>query len=175
MTPMATKRLLLATLCESVLQAHAAPLGLADVLHVETRYRRQTEPTAYRADRVRLMGDPCWYLEVLHAGPFTPTVDVSGGRVTQGLHAFRVSVWRQYHESEAYEASSQYLWDQMIHAESDDVPGLLRALRDRPIVGTGDDRVVVYPPEGESDDVIPLDEGGEEAAHYLTMTVQVEG
>lgn len=164
-----TKKALLAAACEAALNAH--PYG---TVKVATRYRRQTERRTSRRDRVALMGDPCFYLEVLRSGPFESTVDVNGGASLQGIDRFQVSLFFAFSDHNDYSKSSQKKFEKLCYAEGD-TPGLLVKLRDTTIVGTGDERCVLYQPENDVEDVVPLDDAATEAAHLLTFSIGIEG
>lgn len=172
---MVNKRQALAAFCQAKLEAHHASLNASQ------RYRRQTEPQASRRERIKVMGDPAYYLEVLDAGPTVMTMEDEHLRYVGGKHRFRVSLWLQYSDHASYALSSQKRFDDMVESTDDDAPGLLHALRTEALGdvtaldsdGETTRRLRFSQPEGDEKDVIPLDESATEVAHYLTFEISI--
>ena len=164
---MVTKLDLLAAFCESTLNAHKSGVK------VHKRYRHQANPGTSRADRIQVMGDPAYYLEVRYSGPFESTVDVKGGEALQGTHRFVVQFIYEYEDDDNYDRSSARTFNEMVHQISDATPGLMIAINTTPVIGSGTDRCVLYHTMNDSQDVIPL--SNRTPAHYWTCEVEVEG
>lgn len=150
----------LASFCETALEA------VRPGLRVETRYRRQTEPNAARRDRIAVMGDPCYYLEIRHAGPTAGSDLRRSGQPGHLGHRFALTLFYQYADAAAYAQSSQATFDALAGA-------LLDSLRQvQSFDGT---TIHVGQPEEDAEDVWPLDERGTEAAHVLTFFIELGG
>ena len=70
---MMDKRQALTDYCTGILQAHQAGLK------AEQRFRRATELKVTRRERVAVMGDPVYYLEVIETGPTERTISDAQG------------------------------------------------------------------------------------------------
>lgn len=170
MTTMMTKRTALHDLCKTTLEAHRSGLRTA------TYFRNADDPRRDRADRVRVMGDPCWYMEVLHEATEAEGTVVSGGKWLLAYDRFRVYVWFAYADAPTYAASSQSTWDTMMHGQEDGAEGLIYTLTQAVAVGDSPTRKDTLQQQGiVTGDVVPLDMGGKELAHFCTFTIDLEG
>ena len=153
------KRDALASFCESTLTA------VKSGLEVSKRWRLPATPNASRADRVGLMGDPAYYLEI-HAGG-------SGSEDDQAIaqkvdHFFQVSLWLGYEDNDSYSRSSQSTWDNLVEGAS----GLLPKLRAEPRLQTASGPTsTLWQPQSVTEDIVALSNRGQEKAHYLTLEI----
>ena len=159
--------------CAETLGAHEA-----GSLRFAGRFRRQTQLQTDRQDRVRVMGQPAYYLEVIETGP-SQSQARAGGSVVRRRHRFRVSLWYQYQDAETDQAASQARFDALVEGTDPARPGLLWGLRTvvflqtEPASGGGGRRLRLWQPEHDHKDVVPLDLEGTELAHYLTFTIDI--
>ena len=166
---MTEKRQALTDYCVSILTAHQVGLK------AEQRFRRETELQGTRKERVAVMGDPAYYLEVIETGPTERTAKDEQGRFLGGLHRFRVTFYLQYADDASYSASSQKTFDDMVESTADPL-GLLPALRCLGLetLSAGGEQLRLRQPSDDVKDVVPLDGQAQEAAHLLTFTIAVE-
>ena len=168
---MTAKRQALTDYCAGILTAHQAGLK------AEQRHRRETEMKATRRERIAVMGDPAYYLEVLETGPTERTAKDEQGRFLGGIHRFQVTLYLQYADDEDYDNSSQSRFDDMVESTDESAIGLLPALRClglETLRAASGEVLRVRQPSADAKDVVPLDEQGTEAAHLLTFTIAVE-
>lgn len=160
MNEMHEKRTLLAKWLEDSL----TPFG---DFGIETRLRRATFDSVNRSERVRIMGEPTAYAEVLWVG--NGTDDQYSATVTEILHGhlFRVNIWMGYKDADNYLNSSQAIFDDLCEGET----GVLTMLRDMDIFQGVDNPILILPPENVQVSEISLDNSGKELAHFLTFTI----
>lgn len=166
MTSPVTKRSDLATFCVGALTARKSGLK-----HDDT-YRGADEAGVSRADRVRVMGDPVYYLEILHTvGPLTspsPGAIVSGGKMSLSIDTFRVSLWLEQSKDGS---TSQSVFDNLLHAQTAGEEGLIYKLSQTLRIGSS---VRFSMPREPVEDVVWM--GTDQArAHYATFTIDLEG
>jgi hypothetical protein len=168
MTESADRRKALAEYIETILEAHLADVNYA------WWYRRATEPIASRNDRIEIMGDPCYYFDVLPVGVATSTGGdgrirrSEASKIMRRSDRVRVEFWYQYTDDAAYASTSFALFELMIDSRDDTTPGVLFALEElRGLTTDGGDGFAVGIPESVEVDLIPLDSAGEEFAHNL--------
>ena len=168
---MMDKRQALSDFCAGILEAHQAGLK------AEQRHRRETEMKVSRRERITVMGDPAYYLEVLETGPTERTISDEQKRFLGGIHRFQVSFYLQYADDEDYDDSSQKAFDALVESTDAAKVGLLPALRClglETLRAASGEVLRVRQPSADAKDVVPLDEQGTEAAHLLTFTIDVE-
>lgn len=169
MVEMMQKRLDLLAACVDLLEAHETGL------RAEMRYRPQTDVLATPSAQAAVMGDPAYYLEVLHASGPVSALDVNGGAPEAARDTFAVSLFYQMRDADQYEQSSQAAWDEMVYSTDADAPGFLVGLMRTLDVGAGDDRCTLADPADVRDDVVPLSTAKRTLAHLLTFKIDVEG
>lgn len=153
------KRDALADFCETTLTAVKSGLELS------TRWRQPATPGAARADRVALMGDPAYYLEVHNSGRASDDNDAIAHRVD---HFFQVSLWLGYEDNDTYSKSSQKEWDDLVEGSD----GLLPSLAAKPRLQTASGPTsTLWQPQDVTNDVVALSNRGQEKAHYLTFEI----
>lgn len=134
---------------------------------VETRLRRATFDSVNRAERLRIMGEPTAYAEVLWLG--NGGDDQYSATVTEILHGhlFRVNIWLEYKDNGNYNLSSQAIFDDLCEGEG----GVLTQLRELDAFEGEDCPILVLPPESVQVSEVSLDNAGKELAHFLTFTI----
>jgi hypothetical protein len=128
------------------------------------RLRRETFDSSTRHQRLRIMGDPVKYCEVLHAGTGDIEQEDSLGMNVLDSDIFRVNLWMEYRDHDDYQSSSQYDFDRIVYGDD----GIIRTLDSEP--------GAVYPGfiwsiANVESLVVSLDEEGKELAHFLTFTI----
>lgn len=127
------------------------------------RLRRETFDSYTRQQRVKIMGNPTKYCEVLFAGYDNEQEDTGGNTVLDNS-LFRVNVWFAYRDSDIYEESTQSSFDDLCFNDKD---GILPVLDDSNPIGD----VWVMNIAGVEQPVVSLDNEGTELAHFLTFTI----
>lgn len=130
------------------------------------RLRRETFDSSTRHQRLKIMGDPVKYCEILHAGTGDIEQGDSLGMNVLDSDVFRVNLWMEYRDHAEYESSSQYDFDRIAYGDN----GIIRTLDSVP-----ED---VYPGfiwsiANVESLVVSLDEEGKELAHFLTFTITI--
>ena len=144
---------------------------LPDHFKFAERLRLETFKSETRPDRVRVMGDPTAYCEVLYGGDSTVDQEDTGGRAVLDVDPFRVNVWFAYYDAETYENSSQAKFDSLMF---DDDEGIITGLREVETINpTGYHPGVPLDITGIESTVVSLDESGIELAHFLTFNVTI--
>lgn len=138
-------------------------------IRITDRLRRATFDSVSRQERIRIMGEPTFYCEVLWVGIGDGTqIDSVGNSVLDG-HLFRVNLWYKYNDNDNYQASSQSTWDDMLEGEN----GLLKTIRDADIIPDQSELMYLYQPAEVSVSEVSLDASGDELAHFLTFTLSI--
>ena len=134
-----------------------------------TRLRRATFDSSTRAERIRVMGDPTAYFEVIWTGATGQGVQVDSldTEVLQG-HQFRFNLWMEYKDAESYQGSSQQKFDALCEGEN----GILTKLRDTPVL-QADEMYMIYHPTEVVVSEVSLDNEGRDLAHYLTFIISI--
>lgn len=98
-----------------------------------------------RADRVRIMGDPVRYCEVLYERPVEPEEEyvLASGEQHKTTHRFSVDVYFEYEDADTQAASSYAEWITAMEDRTNGKEGLLHYLRlTHKLLSQGDDPVV---------------------------------
>lgn len=135
------------------------------------RLRRETFDSSTRSSRIRVMGDPTMYCEVLYAGLSENDQEDTAGTTVLDTDTFRVNLWYYYHDWSEYTQSSQAAFDNILFNQH---TGIITGLREVETLNPG-----AYSPgiplslTGIETSVISLDESGVELAHFLTFTITI--
>lgn len=125
--------------------------------------RRETFDSYTRQQRVKVMGDPTRYCEVLFSGYDVEQEDAGGNAVLDNS-IFRVNVWYQYKDGPEFEDTSQFEFDALCF----DDDGILPVLDSSNLI---EPDIWVMDISGVESVVVSLDNEGTELAHFLTFTI----
>ena len=81
-----------------------------------------------RSLRIKIMGDPIWYTEILFTGPTTTLKESADGRYQGAIHEFAVALFLEYREMK-----STTLFEDMTDGHLPGKRGLMLYLRDQGI------------------------------------------
>lgn len=137
-----------------------------DDFKYETRLRRETFDSSTRQQRIRIMGDPTKYVEVLHVSPGGFEQEDTLGTNVLDASLFRVNLWLAYKDDDDYNLSSQADFDDICFADD----GIIPTLQDEP---SGPYPGFVVNLQNIESLVVSLDESGKELAHFLTFQIVI--
>lgn len=136
---------------------------------IADRLRSATFQSKTRAERVRIMGEPTKYCEILWQGVGEGTqLDSVGDSVLDG-HLFRINLWFEFRDDDIYEESSQYKFDNLLEGDN----GLLKTIRDTAIIPDAPELMYLYHPAEVNVTEVSLDREGKELAHFVTFQLSV--
>ena len=134
------------------------------------RLRIETFKSDNRAERIRIMGDPTAYCEVLFVGNSVEQDD-TGTRTVLDNDLFRVNLWLAFKDNDDYALSSQAEFDTIM---LDDESGIITGLGEAGTINpSGYSPGVALDLAGIESTVVSLDESGQELAHFLTFTILI--
>ena len=135
-----------------------------------TRLRSATFDASNRGDRIRVMGNPTAYFEVIWTGETGEGMqnDSLDTEVLHG-HQFRVNLWLAYKDHDTYELSSQKTFDDLCEGET----GVLSLLRETPNLPVDDEMYMIYHPRAVVASEVSLDNEARELTHYLTFIISI--
>lgn len=157
MNRMIQRRNVLLAKLKEIINAKAEGFKFAD------RLRRETFDSVTRQQRVRIMGNPTKYCEVLFTGYASEQEDAGGNTVLDNS-VFRVNVWHYFQDFDEYEHSTQFDFDELCFADD----GILPVLDDSNVL---DGTIFVISITGVEQVVVSLDNEGNELAHFLTFNI----
>lgn len=136
-----------------------------------TWYDPATEPRRTRDDRVAVMGDPAYYVELLPAKT-EPRRPSEGGAVMSWLDTIRITLWLQgfWVVDDAYDDTTMKTFEDLIWA---DPGGLITVLHETQTYKGTLGTITIRKPSNVVEDLLPLDLQAEEAAHELTLLIEV--
>lgn len=140
--------------------ADAVKAGLA----VERRYRELRGIN--RGERLAIMGDDLYYLEVLPTDLAFDDVDPSRF-ARDRVYTYSVALHHEYEDADTYAAASQSTWDPIAQA-------VLEAVAERsfiPTEGGFSERIDLELDGAATLDIQPLDERYQDIVHTLAMTL----
>ncbi len=128
--------------------------------------REATFKSASRDSRIKVMGSPTKYVEVVWRGTSPDVESAFGGTHTEG-DSFQVNVWYGFKDSDEYEFSSQSRWDEMMRDEE----GLLtQLLKDGYMLVDGKPSMFEDLSNIQITEV-SLDREGKELAHFASFMI----
>lgn len=157
MNRMTQRRAVLLDKLKSIIDAKSEGFKYAD------RLRRETFDSITRQQRIKVMGDPTKYAEVLFSGYASEQED-AGGNVVLDNSIFRVNVWHFYYDADNYNDSSQKAFDDLCFADD----GILPVLDSDNMLDEG---LWILDISAVEQLVVSLDNEGTELAHFLTFTI----
>lgn len=152
MNIMIQKRTALVTKVQELLDAVTPEFRVVD------RFKREVIMSESRADRIRVMGDPTKYAEVIYE-PNTASGPSAGATWTNKVHLFQIRVWLGFTDS------SQDVWDELIEGDN----GLMKGLQDTAKVGN----FILFNPQQPFQAMRFLDGEGKEISHYIEFTITI--
>ena len=144
------------------------------VCRVDTRERDWSKGMSRDyALRRQVMGDPVWYIQILHTGPSRATRTDSMGTWVAGIHRFSFLMFFQFKDAEQAEDSSNPVFDDMTDGLNPN--GIIPAMREAGICQIGDTGKFIQfiPVENDGRSVIPIESTGITAQHVFTMEVDI--
>jgi hypothetical protein len=143
-----------------------------DNFNVADRLRWATFRSDARDERVRIMGDPTAYAEVVWIGRGEGSQVASLGQEVLEGHLFRINVWYAFKDDDSYAHSSQKTFDDICEGDQ----GLLYRLRNDvqiPNLSNDGEIMYIYSVGQVQVSEVSLDTEGLELAHFLTFTVSI--
>jgi len=147
-------------------------LNTFDHFNVSDRLRFATFRADARQDRVRIMGDPTAYCEVVWIGRGDGSQVASLGQEVLEGHLFRINVWYAFKDNDIYAGSSQKIFDDLCESDT----GLLYGLRNDVVIPNLSDNgeiMYIYSVNQVQVSEVSIDTEGTELAHFLTFTVSI--
>lgn len=153
------------------------------ICRIDTRERDWARGIARDySERVSVMGDPLWYMQVLHVGPTTVHKETSDGQLISASHRFAIMLFFEFLDAPREEDSSTNIFEAMTDGVGDPC-GLLPWIRAQGVKRVTEFDVRGHPihdgllryklMEDDIRSVVPVESTGTIAQHVFTTEVEV--